>query len=36
MAIRGLCRQLANSADERVKLIATMFLVPGLRVTPGG
>jgi hypothetical protein len=35
-AIQALRRQLADSADERAKLIATMFLVPGLRVTPGG
>ena len=35
-AIRELRRQLADSADDRAKLIATMFLVPGLRVTPGG
>jgi len=35
-AIRDLRRQLADSADDRAKLIATMFLVPGLRVTPGG
>ena len=35
-AIRALRRQLADSADERAKLVATMFLVPALRVTPGG
>jgi len=35
-AIRALRRQLADSADERAKLIATMFLVPALRVMPGG
>jgi hypothetical protein len=35
-AIRDLRRQLADSADDRAKLIATMFLVPGLRVTLGG
>ena len=35
-AIRDLRRQLAANADDRAKLIATMFLVPGLRVTPGG
>jgi hypothetical protein len=34
-AIHALRRQLADGADDRAKLIATMFLVPGLRVTPG-
>jgi len=35
-AIHALRRQLADSADDRAKLIATMFLVPGLRQRPGG
>jgi hypothetical protein len=35
-AIRALRRQLADSPDERAKLIATMFLVPALRAVPGG
>ena len=35
-AIRALRRQLADSADDRAKLIGTMFLVPALRVMPGG
>ena len=35
-AIRTLRRQLADSTDERAKLIATMFLVPGSRVMSGG
>ena len=35
-AIRALRRQLADSADDRTKLIGTMFLVPALRVMPGG
>jgi hypothetical protein len=35
-AIHALRRQLVDSADDRAKLIATMFLVPALRQTPGG
>ena len=35
-AIRNLRRLLADSPDERAKLIATMFLVPALRAVPGG
>ena len=35
-AIRGLRRLLADSADDRAKLIANMFLVPALRALPGG
>ena len=35
-AIHALRRQLAVSADDRAKLIGTMFLVPGLRQVPGG
>ena len=35
-AIRALRPQLADSADDRAKLIGTMFLVPALRVMPGG
>jgi hypothetical protein len=35
-AIRALRRQLADSPDDRAKLIATMFLVPASRVTSGG
>jgi hypothetical protein len=35
-AIRALRRQLADSPDDRAKLIATMFLVPALRAVPGG
>ena len=35
-AIRALRRQLVDSTDERAKLIGTMFLVPAVRVTPGG
>jgi hypothetical protein len=35
-AIRALRRRLTDSPDDRSKLIATMFLVPGLRVAPGG
>ena len=35
-AIRSLRRLLADSADERAKLIANMFLVPALRAIPDG
>ena len=35
-AIRELRRILAAQEDERAKLIAGMFLVPALRVAPGG
>jgi len=35
-AIRSLRRLLADSPDERAKLIANMFLVPALRAVPGG
>ena len=35
-AIRELRRRLLTDEDERAKLIAGMFLVPSLRVTPGG
>ena len=35
-AIRELRRLLADSPDDRAKLIATMFLVPALRAVPGG
>ncbi len=35
-AIRELRRLLVDSADDRAKLIVTMFLVPALRAMPGG
>lgn len=35
-AIRELRRLLADSPDDRAKLIANMFLVPALRAMPGG
>jgi hypothetical protein len=35
-AIRSLRRLLADSPDDRAKLIANMFLVPALRAVPGG
>jgi len=35
-AIRSLRRLLADTPDDRAKLIANMFLVPALRAMPGG
>jgi hypothetical protein len=35
-AIRRLRRTLLTDEDERAKLIATMFMVPALRIPPGG